>query len=142
MRSAHNTGSIYRTAAAFGFDAIIHSGITPNNRNPLFKKASRGTEHFLRTIYFESILDSITYALELKCKIYGLEINESAEELLKCECNLPFAIILGNEANGISAAALEKCERIFEIRTTGIKHSLNVANSFAIFAHHIFNKTC
>lgn len=141
LRSAHNTGSIFRTAAAFDFERIILTGVTPNSSNPGFLKASRNTEHMIESMQMNSIQDAIDYVRRSQYHIYSLEINGRSCPLDKAVIEMPLAVVLGNEANGVSDYAMAASEGILEISTGNKKHSLNVSTSFAIFAHHIFHKT-
>lgn len=139
LRSAHNTGSIFRTAAAFEFDRVILTGVTPNSSNPGFLKASRNTEHMIESMHMNSIQDAIDYARNMHYHIYSLEINKRSCSLNEAVLERPIAIVLGNEANGVSDYAMEASDTILEISTGKNKHSLNVSTAFAIFAYHIFH---
>ncbi len=140
LRSAFNTGSIYRTAAAFDFETIIHTGVTPLSDNPSFKKASRDTHKHINTVNFDSIINAVEHLKQKDYYIYALEINEKSVEMQSIILKNPFAIILGNEANGVCSGILERVDNIIEISTGDKKHSLNVSIAFGIFAHYIYNK--
>lgn len=140
LRSAWNTGSIYRTAAAFDFETIIHTGVTPLSNNPSFIKASRDTYKYINTINSDSIINAVEYLKEKDYYIYALEINERSIEMKSTNIKNPFAIILGNEANGVCSRALDIADNIIEIDTGSKKHSLNVSIAFGIFAHFVYKK--
>jgi len=50
---------------------------------------------------------------------------------------LPCALILGNEALGVSRPALEAADELVEIPMMGFKNSINVAVAFAIAVYEI-----
>jgi len=140
LRSAYNVGSIYRTAFSFGFNTIIHVGITPKRDNPSFASASRGVEENIKTIYVPSINDAETILRKCNYSIYALEISANSTKLNEIILNNPFALILGNEAMGVSMSAMEMSDSVIEIETTGSKDSLNVSVAFGIFAYTVFIK--
>ena len=140
LRSGWNTGSIYRTAAAFDFETIIHTGVTPLSDNPSFIKASRDTHKHINTVNFDSIINAVEYLKKKDYCIYALEINERSIEMDTVIFKSPFAVILGNEANGVCDGALKMADNIIEISTGNKKHSLNVSIAFGIFAHFVFEK--
>ena len=138
LRSAHNVGSVYRTAYSYGFTNIVHIGITPNNENPSFKSASRGAEKHISTFFYKSMDELIDILKREKYILYSLEISQNAIPLNKIKIQQPFAIVLGNEALGVSKIAMDNCDAIIEIETIN-KRSLNVSIAFGIFAYTIQN---
>lgn len=140
LRSAHNVGNIYRSAYSFGFDCIIHVGVTPQPDNPNFLSSSRGSEKYLKRIVFEGMNEAVSYARSKNLAVYSLEMNVRAQRLREASIEGDFAVILGNEALGVSQMALEQSDKIISIETDGRKDSLNVAVAFGIFAYDAFMK--
>lgn len=134
LRSAHNTGSIYRTAYITGFSNVIHVGITPNTGNPRFTEASRGTEEHINTYRCDSIEQAIDMCRQAGMSIIALEkCKDGVEpEFLKAEGD--YAVILGNEALGVSEYAMEHSDQIITIKSREDK-SFNVSIAFSIFAY-------
>ncbi|MFO8062746.1 MAG: TrmH family RNA methyltransferase [bacterium] len=135
LRSGYNTGSIYRTACSFSFTDVLHVGTTPNTENASFKKASRGCEDYLSSGRFDCMRDALK-SLPESIHLYALEICSRSIPLSRVKIPRSFAVIVGNEALGVSEHALSASDSVIEIETTGRKHSLNVASSFAIFAYN------
>lgn len=139
IRSAHNAGGIYRTAYSFGFETVIHAGITPKKDNPSFIDASRGVEESMKSVFLPSTDEAINVLREKGYSIYSLEISDEACFLSEFIPKEPFAVIVGNEAMGVSQYALEKSDRIIKIETAGKKDSLNVGVAFGILAYRVFS---
>ncbi len=137
LRSAYNTGSIYRTAYSFDFKTIVHVGTTPNIDNPSFISASRGVEKNINTLRYDSIDKIIEELKELNFRIYALEISDRSQNIESLKLESPYAIVLGNEALGVSQYALSESDKIIEINTIN-KRSLNVSIAFGIFAYSDF----
>ncbi|HAV92830.1 TPA: hypothetical protein DCW38_06585 [candidate division WOR-3 bacterium] len=138
LRSAHNVGNIYRSAYTFGYKGIIHVGVTPEKNNPNFLSSSRGCEEHLEYCRFSHIIEAIEFSKSLGLKIFSLEIREKAKKLNSALIEESFALILGNEALGVSETAIELSDRIFTIETPGYKDSLNVAVAFGIFSYSTY----
>lgn len=141
LRSAHNTGGIYRSAYSFGFSTVIHAGITPKLENPAFIDASRGVEKHMKSIFMPSTDEALNLLKSSGYSIYSLEIEDGADNLESFMPSEPYAIIVGNEALGISQSALERSDKIIRIETAGRKDSLNVGVAFGILAYRLFLKS-
>jgi tRNA G18 (ribose-2'-O)-methylase SpoU len=51
-----------------------------------------------------------------------------------------YALIVGNEVDGVDQAIVDACDLCIEIPQEGTKHSLNVAVSTAIAIWHFYTK--
>ena len=80
--------------------------------------------------------DDVTSALaDLRAKgiqIVGVETARGASPYHRFEYNFPVALVLGNEALGVSEAALRMCDAVVEIPVFGYKNSINVATAAAV----------
>lgn len=134
LRSAHNVGSIIRTAEAFRL-GIVHLGDqVPGKEHPGVKKAAMGAENWLPIIEGAD-LDNVPKPL------IAIEIGPQAKDLKTFSFpNGPFSLALGSESAGLSASVLKRADAIIQIPLFGRKASLNVANAFAIVASAIRDK--
>jgi 23S rRNA (guanosine2251-2'-O)-methyltransferase len=135
IRSAHNAGSIFRTADAAGVTKILLVGYTPGPMDqygvlrPDFGKVSLGAE---KTVPHERT-ETLTEAVEkLKAEGYtivGVELDECATPLFDFNPNAyeKIALVLGHEVNGLSKEDLALCDEVVEIPMQGMKESLNVS---------------
>lgn len=140
LRSAHNVGNIYRSAYTFGYKGVIHVGVTPEKNNPNFLSSSRGCEKHLEFHRFDEISDAFNFARSRQMRVYSLEISDRSEKLNSMLPEESFAIVLGNEALGVSEYAMSNSDRIITIETPGYKDSLNVAVAFGIFSYALHMK--
>jgi len=143
LRSVENTASIFRTAEGFGVSKIILTGTTPapldrfGRKRQDFAKVSLGAEKMIEWEYVESKnLQFSIYNLQKRgFKILALEQTPDAVELNKFDkvnkLN-KFALIVGNETEGISKETLDISDVIMEIPMKGKKESLNVSVSTGI----------
>ena len=132
LRSAYNTGSIFRTADCFGFSEVNLSGYTPGIEHPALKGTARGCETWLKSRRWESPLDCINFYKEQNYQIIALETDGT--EINAFEWPEKFLLIVGNEELGIAKELLDKCDSKISIRMRGRKASLNVSCAFAVAA--------
>ena len=132
LRSVFNVGAIFRTAECFGIAKIYCCGYTPLPSSKKIAKSAMGTENLVEWEHFENTLDALKSIRENKIKIYGLELTSQSKNINNFTPNLPAALILGNEALGISESILKKCDEILYIPLYGSKNSLNVSSAATV----------
>lgn len=133
IRSAHNVGSIFRTADAAGLSRVYMSGYTPQPVDRFGRpqkeilKTALGAETSLPWEFSKNpraIIDRLSHE---GWQIVGLEQDDrsiSYREYTPAEKTL---YIVGNEVRGISAQMRRLCDVLIEIPMSGTKESLNVA---------------
>ena len=133
VRSAHNVGSIFRTADAAGVSKVFLSGYTPAPVDRFgyarkdISKVALGAEKF---VPWEQERDPHRVVAKMRGQgwlIVGVEQDRRAVDHGKFRSKKPTLFIFGNEVRGISAALRRKCDKIVEIKMLGKKESLNVA---------------
>lgn len=138
LRSVENTASIFRTAEGLGASKVILVGTTPTpldrfgRRRQDFAKISLGSEDMIGWSYEKEITSAITNLKEQEFKILALEQDLKAVKLGTYKAPKLFALIIGNEVEGVSRGALDICDEIIEIPMRGKKESLNVSVSTGI----------
>lgn len=133
IRSVENAGSIFRTADGLGVSKIYLVGTTPapldrfGRKRADFSKVALGAEETVEWQYSENIGSIIDELKNQGFEIICLEQTADSENLEGLKASNKFALILGNEVDGVSPIALEKADKIVEIPMKGQKESLNVA---------------
>jgi len=142
VRSYLNVGSIFRTADAFLIEGIYLCGITgtPPHRD-LHKTALGATETVLWK-YFPSTIEAVNDLKEYGYAIASVEQAENATMLndFKPATNQKYAIVFGNEVEGVSQEVVNVSDLIIEIPQFGMKHSLNIAVSVGVVLWDVFCK--
>ena len=157
VRSAHNVGSAFRTADAFGVDRIYLGGICPVPPSPELHKVALGAEE---VVPFEHVADVVDLVHRLQSAGYtviaveqtvnSVKLNElqafqsggdtgsSEHRPFLCEeepVSSPerkIALIFGNEVEGVQQEVVDACDFALEIPQKGTKHSLNVSVSIGV----------
>lgn len=134
IRSVHNAGSIFRSADGAGVSRIILSGYTAGpidhvgRARPDFLKVSLGAEASVPWERSDAPLSGLIARLQNEgYAIVALERTESAADIFSYDAPGKFALILGNEVDGVSPEALAAAEATVMIPMRGIKGSLNVS---------------
>lgn len=140
LRSAYNTGSIFRTADAVRIGKLYLCGSTPTPLNPKLAKTSLGAEEFVPWEYFSKTEDVITRLKEENYFIVSMETAEGAENLFKTELPEKIAFIFGNEKDGLQNDYLSLSDKVIELPACGMKNSLNVANAFSATIYEYFRR--
>ena len=142
IRSAHNVGSIFRSCDAFLIDEIILCGITAKPPNKEIRKTALGSTDSVKWSYFENIQDAILKLKKEKYQIISIEQADKSTELenFKIKSEKKYAIIFGNEINGVNQKVIDMSDDVVEIPQFGTKHSFNVSVSVGIVIWDFFTK--
>ena len=129
VRSMHNVGAIFRTSDAFLIEKIILCGITPQPPHREIHKAALGATESVDWNYYESVKEAVLDLKTLKYEVIGIEQTSDSEKIIdfKIDSSKKYALVLGNEVEGISDEILNHCDTFLEIPQLGTKHSLNVS---------------
>lgn len=133
LRDPSNLGSIVRSAAAFGWQAIIVGPSTPDAFSRRTLRTSMGA--VLRTEV--AVVEDDATAIRRLTTEFGFAVfaGEATPDSIPFD-QLPnperLALVLGNEDEGIPAEILAECTAVAEIPMTKRVESLNVASAAAI----------
>ena len=141
IRSLNKVGSVFRTADAFLISKIMLCGITATPPNNDIHKTALGAEDSVAWQYFESTIDCVNRLKEEGYTLCCLEqvLNSVALQDFVVEEGKKYAIIFGNEVNGVDQEVVNACDVCIEIPQCGTKHSLNVSVSGGIAMWHFFD---
>jgi TrmH family RNA methyltransferase len=131
-----NAGTIIRNCVAFGVDTVIFSKgcVSPYNEKVL--RSTGGMIYNINIII--SDLDSIIKKIkDNNIKLYGTSLKSSIS-LENVPKSNRYAIVFGNEGNGVSREVLEKCDMNIRIDMNNNCESLNVGVSSGIVLYHMY----
>ncbi len=142
LRSAHNTGNIFRLAEALGNCSIIGCGYTPLPPHPKLAKTAMGTD---LTVPFRAAATSLEAVMLLRSEgvrqILAVDALPGAVEVWDQAYDFPLALVFGNEALGILPETLEVCDGVVMLPMFGAKASINVGNAAAAMLYAIEHLT-
>lgn len=146
LRSAHNVGSLLRTAEGLGIEQIYLSGYTPypshNNDSRLPHISSKVTKRIAKTslgaevsniwTYEEDIHRLIRNLKDTGYDIVALEQTTNAKPLHSLKLSKKIALIVGREVGGVEPEIIETCDYHIFIPMYGQKDSFNVSVAAAL----------
>ena len=133
VRSAHNVGSIFRTADAAGISRVYLTGYTPTPFDRFGRvqkdiaKPALGAETSLHWQYAKNPEGFLASLRREGWMIVGVEQDERAIDYHSFKCTQPTVFLFGNEVRGLSPGLRKKCDVLLEIPMHGTKESLNVS---------------
>ncbi len=132
LRSAYNTGNIFRLAEVTQIEKIILCGYTPAPPHPKLNKTARGCDKMVPWEHCDNGETAMIALGEKRVFRLAIETIENAPPIWHIEFRYPLALVFGNEALGISPKTLDKCDAYACLPVFGRKNSLNVANCAAV----------
>ncbi len=137
IANAENIGTIIRTAAGFGADAMM---LGQRCHDPFWRKSVRGS---MGTIFLLPLLqsDDLLRDLHRLREEWGFELvaavlEKTAEPLADAKRGNKLAILLGNEAQGLGQEWVDACSRRVTIPMHHGTDSLNVAVAAGVVLYH------
>ena len=120
-----NVGTIWRTADAFGADAVI---LVNGCADPFSPKTVRSTMGAcFRLPVWESDFDTLAARLkEAGVPLYTTALREDTADVRELDLSRA-AVVIGSEGRGVSQQALDLCERTVKIPMRPRCESLNAA---------------
>ena len=136
IRSAYNVGAIIRTCEFFNLTEIMFCGYTPSPDHPKVKKTAMGCAEEITWTQWKRTEDAIVDVCHRGITPVAIETIDEAPEVAAATFPTPCAIVIGNEAHGISQKILQKIPLKVQINGNGHKNSLNVSIALGICLHH------
>ena len=140
LRSAFNVGSIFRTADTGRVARVLTCGYTAHPPHPKLAKTALGTLDYIDTEHFDDTSAAVAALKAEGIPVWALETTSHSAGYADVCYPRPVALVLGNEALGISSEVLEQCDQLIEIPMYGYKNSLNVASACSVAVFEILRQ--
>ena len=154
VRSAHNVGSVFRTSDSFKVDKVFLCGICPVPPSAEIHKSGLGAED---SVGWEHCEDTMVAVERLRNEGYTIVSVEQTVNSVKLYRFRPYAtqesaaetsnigpipskkyaLIFGNEVDGVSQEVVDASDCSLEIPQFGMKHSLNISVSAGVVLWHL-----
>lgn len=121
-----NLGTMVRTADAAGYQAVFISEKSADVYNPKTLRSMQGS-HFHLPIYRGSMMDFVGNLKQAGVSILATTLAHDSVDYRSLERPDKFALIMGNEGQGISDEMAQSADRLVHISMPGQAESLNVA---------------
>lgn len=133
-----NLGSMIRTADAFAFDGFLVTADTVWPMNPKVIRAAMGSCFHLPIISFHDIAAAADWLAGGSIPL--LAADPHSERSVATLVPGGRALVIGNEAHGLSEQARSLARETVRIPMPGQSESLNAAAATAIFAYELMKK--
>ena len=133
-----NLGTIIRSAVAFNIKTIICSPDTVDFYNPKVVRASQGMMFHI-PILVKDTKEVINELRNNDYKIVGTKVT-NGKDVRTASIYSHFALIIGNEGQGISKEIDEMCDEYLYIKMNENCESLNASVAASILLYEINNK--
>ena len=132
-----NLGTIIRSAVAFGIDTIVTSLDTVDYYNVKTLRASEGMVFNINIV--EKDLNELLPELKNTHRIYTTNVVNGTD-VSELDVNKPYAIVMGNEGNGVKREIADMCDEAIYIPMNSNCESLNVAIATSIILYEFSKK--
>lgn len=132
-----NLGTIIRSAVAFNVDTICLSPDTVDIYNPKVLRSTQGMI-FHTNVIIKSLKEIIPMLKEREIPIYGTRVDYGIDvSTLREKDRKKYALVMGNEGNGVSEEVLDMCDEYIYISMNPDVESLNVGVATSIILYEL-----
>ena len=124
----HNVGAIFRSAAAFGADAVVTTGRHSPVESGVLAKAASGALDLVPHVEVQNLSRALTEIGELGFIRIGLDAD-ATETLEAMPASDRIALVLGGEGKGLRQLTQQSCDVLARLPIDAAIGSLNVSNA-------------
>lgn len=142
VRSGLNVGSVFRSSDAFLVEKILLCGITAQPPHREILKTALGSTESVQWEYVAQTTEAISALKQQGYTVLAVEQIHGSTllDVFEPTPGARYALVFGNEVDGVSEAALSLCDGALEIPQFGTKHSLNIAVAAGIVLWEVTKK--
>lgn len=140
VTDARNFGAILRVADASGIDGVIITKHHSAGFGPGVTKTASGAEETVNVAVVSNLNQSIEKLKSTGFWIAGAANDTKAVDYYKQDYQMPVALIMGSEGEGLSSLVQKNCDFLVKIPMHGTVDSLNVATATAVLLFEVVKK--
>jgi tRNA G18 (ribose-2'-O)-methylase SpoU len=140
VRSAHNVGSMFRTADGANAAGLFLCGYTPTPPHRHLAKTALGAVDVVPWQYYATVDEAILAARSEGAHILAVEHTTNSLPLFEFGIKFPIALVMGNEVDGLSEETIAQCDAVVHLPMHGLKNSLNVSVAFGITLYEVLRR--
>lgn len=136
LQDPHNLGALLRTAEVVGVHGVIIPGRRAAAVTPAVVSTSAGASEHLRVARVTNLVRALESLKAEGLWVAGLENHPDASPYDQVDLNLPLALVVGAEDQGLSRLVRETCDFLLRLPMRGQVESLNasVAGGIVLYA--------
>lgn len=133
LQDPGNLGTLIRSAVSFGLEAIYLSPDCADPYGPKTIQSSQGALFHIPVIS-QDLAPTVEMLKTNDIPVFGAALHQNSQELHDLAIPESFAIMIGNEGQGIRPELLEKCSQLVHIEMASFE-SLNAAIAGSILMY-------
>lgn len=131
-----NVGTMIRTADAAGFSGVILGSGSADLYNPKTLRSTQGSLYHL-SVRNGALPEIIPQFQQADHPVLGTALDKDAKDYLAVDKMTDFALVMGNEGQGMSPELLAMTDQNLYITIKGQAESLNVAIAAGVLMFHL-----
>lgn len=133
-----NLGSILRSSAAFGADAVLAGPLTADPFSRRVLRVSMGAAFRVPIGECDDLATALTWLRdEQRFELAATVCHPSAEDLAQFRRPARLALLFGSEGHGLGQEWIDLCSRRVTIPMSGVTDSLNVSVAAAVALYQV-----
>lgn len=140
VRDPGNLGTIIRTAEGANIDGIVMSKGTVDAFNPKVIRSTMGAIYRMPFVYVDDLSEAIAQAKQSGVSFYAAHLK-GTDDYAAIRYPDKRAVVIGNEANGISDDVTDMCDMLVKIPMTGDVESLNASVAAAVLMYELYRQS-
>jgi len=132
LQDPQNVGAMLRVADSVGIHGVVLQERRGVNVTPAVVSASSGAVEHLNVSVVTNLVTVMRRLKEDDVWLVGLDIGPDTTTLDKVDLNMPVALVMGSEGEGLRRLVRETCDMRITLPMRGHVLSLNVATAGAI----------
>ncbi|WP_077367196.1 23S rRNA (guanosine(2251)-2'-O)-methyltransferase RlmB [Anaerosalibacter sp. Marseille-P3206] len=136
LQDPGNAGTIIRTADAFGASGVVLTNNCVDVYNPKVVRATMGSLFHIPVVFADNKIELINHFKNEGIKVYSTSL-EGKNYIHEVDLTEDIAIIIGNEANGVSDEMISISDFLIKIPMYGKAESLNAAVATSVVMYEV-----
>ena len=138
IEDPHNLGAIIRTAEACGVHGIIIPKRRSASLNATVAKAACGALEYMPVARVTNIANTLDGLKSRGVWVFGADMD--GDDYTKTDFDIPCALVIGNEGNGIGTLTAKKCDAIISLPMYGKINSLNASVAAGVLMYEVVRR--
>ena len=136
LHGPQNIGSLLRTAEICGVHGVVVQDRRAPEITPAVVQYSSGAAEHLHIAQVTNLVSTMRQLQTAGIWVVGMDLAEDARSLEEVDLNIPIAIVVGHEGDGLRRLVGKSCDYLLQLPMRGHVESLNaaVAGSILLYA--------
>lgn len=131
-----NLGTIIRTAEGAGVTGVLLSQNCVDLYNPKTIRSTMGSVFRMPVVCETEFLEALDYFKSQNIRLYAACLA-GTKDYAHCDYSGSCALLVGNESNGLTEEAINRCDTLVKIPMSGQVESLNAAIAAAVLMYEM-----